>query len=378
MMIIYAVLVLTVITAIASLAVDLGRVQAAKTEARRAADAAARAAVAGLASNVSTAQSYAVSIAAANNVDGTALSLDSTNDIEFGTWDTNARTFTVLSGSARSGANAIRVTVRRTAARGTAVPLLLARVIGMNSCDVSASAIASTNSSNGLQLVGLNGVTVKNNLFAATYNSSVTTTPSSNNYINGAVVGSNADITAKNNEDVGRVLLGPSGTSDLDIPSSPIVLTTDIAVATATAPSAGTDVAVSGTATYAGGTYTWRNISIANNAELKFTGPATVYITGDLTFAQNGTITAASDLPANLKIYQTSAGSFGGSNANSVDITADIVAPQADFYVKNGATIYGRAIFKTIYAKNNLDFYYDEALAPMYPAGTTGGISTVK
>ena len=76
-------------------------------------------------------------------------------------------------------------------------------------------------------------------------------------------------------------------------------------------------------------------------------------------------------------IYQYGNHSFGGSNANSVDITADLLGPGSDFYVKNSATIRGRMFFKTIYAKNNLDFYYDTALTPIYSGGA-GGITTVK
>lgn len=54
-----------------------------------------------------------------------------------------------------------------------------------------------------------------------------------------------------------------------------------------------------------------------------------------------------------------------------------LIGPGSDFAVKNSATIRGRMFFRTITAKNNLDFFYDIALAPIYSGGA-GGITTVK
>src|SRR5205814_1601632 len=96
---------------------------------QRAADAAARAAVAGL-PTPGTAQNNAVAVGGANLVDGSSMTIDSTNDVEFGTWNASNKTFSVLTGVGRSAANAIRVTAHRSAARGTAVPLIFGKVVG--------------------------------------------------------------------------------------------------------------------------------------------------------------------------------------------------------------------------------------------------------
>ena len=74
-----------------------------------------------------------------HDADGKAVVLDRSNDIEFGTWDDQSRTFSVLSGSAASSANAVRITGRRTAARGSAVSLVFAAVVGQRTCDVRAN-----------------------------------------------------------------------------------------------------------------------------------------------------------------------------------------------------------------------------------------------
>src|SRR5207248_10784554 len=102
------------------------------------ADAAARAGATGR-GNYVTAQSRAVQFAAANSVDGTPVTLDpATDDIEFGNWDDVTDIFTPVTDTARNYANAIRINARRTIAKGNAITLTFARVLGVNTCDVKA------------------------------------------------------------------------------------------------------------------------------------------------------------------------------------------------------------------------------------------------
>lgn len=129
-----------VLCAFCSLAVDLGRVQLAKTELRRAADGAARAGAAGLVIDTDEAVALAQDFARRNRVDGQPLSLNR-NDIEFGKWDVKTKTFTVLTGFDMSKANAIHVTARRNASRGNAIPLMFASVLGARTCEVNADVI---------------------------------------------------------------------------------------------------------------------------------------------------------------------------------------------------------------------------------------------
>src|SRR5438874_7662663 len=122
---IYSILMLVVLCGLVSMGVDLGRVQLAKTELRSAADAAARAGAAGVPVSVTQAKTDAAAVAAANTCDGVAVAIDQTQDIEFGSWDDSARTFTVLNGAAQSSANAVRVTARRIAAGTVRFPWFL-------------------------------------------------------------------------------------------------------------------------------------------------------------------------------------------------------------------------------------------------------------
>lgn len=135
---IYASILMVVLCAFASFAVDLGRVQVAKTELQRAADAAARYGVAGLSTSGTQARANAIAAAAENLTDGTAVTLTN-SDIEFGKW--NGTTFSSTSINA-SGNNAIRVTARRINARGTAIPVLFGSALGVKQIDVNASATA--------------------------------------------------------------------------------------------------------------------------------------------------------------------------------------------------------------------------------------------
>lgn len=138
--IIYVTVLIVVMFGFISFAVDLGRVQLAKTELQRAADAAARFGAAGLATGTSTARDNAIASAAENAVDGKALEL-SHDHVAFGKWDSTARTFTTITPPS-SQINAIRVTARRSSADGTGVPLLFAGVLGASAIDVGSVATA--------------------------------------------------------------------------------------------------------------------------------------------------------------------------------------------------------------------------------------------
>jgi Flp pilus assembly protein TadG len=134
---IYVLLTMTVLFGFLGLAVDIARAQAAKTELRRIADAAARAAVANLASGTSAAQTAAQDVAAQNTVDGAAITL-ADSDIVCGNWNSSTHTFT----SGGTPSNAVEVFARRTTANGNPLTLIFGQVIGINTVDVWASSIA--------------------------------------------------------------------------------------------------------------------------------------------------------------------------------------------------------------------------------------------
>ncbi|MGA2583799.1 MAG: pilus assembly protein TadG-related protein [Tepidisphaeraceae bacterium] len=139
---IYVVVSLAVMLGFCSLAVDLGRVQVAKTELRRAADAAARAGVAQLlSSGTSAAQSAAISMAAQNYCDGSAVVLTN-SQVQVGIWNSSSHSFST-SGTPDNITtfNAIKVMARRTQANGNPIPLVFGEIIGVPTCDIEANSI---------------------------------------------------------------------------------------------------------------------------------------------------------------------------------------------------------------------------------------------
>jgi Flp pilus assembly protein TadG len=139
---VYLLAAFTIIIFFVCLAVDYGRALVAKAELQSAADASARYALSGLSRGTEEAQNRAIDAANDNTADGTSVQVQM-SDVEFGRWDKEAKSFTVLYGVARDSANAVRVSARRTAARGNPVNLSFASLIGRGSIDVQASAIAS-------------------------------------------------------------------------------------------------------------------------------------------------------------------------------------------------------------------------------------------
>lgn len=74
-----------------------------------------------------------------NKANGQAVTLQN-SDVVLGTWNPTTRTFTAASGTAQ--ANACQATVSLTAARNNAVPTFLANLFGVQSVNVTSSAIA--------------------------------------------------------------------------------------------------------------------------------------------------------------------------------------------------------------------------------------------
>lgn len=132
----YGVLLFPVLIGFTSFGVDVARVRLAKSELSSAVDAAARRGASYLPNGTTAVKNAAVALAALNNVDGSPLVLDPANDIDVGTWNAGTKTFTAGGGSP----NAVKITGHRTASRGTGVPLLFASIIGISTCDISATA----------------------------------------------------------------------------------------------------------------------------------------------------------------------------------------------------------------------------------------------
>ena len=357
MAMIYLLVMLTLIFALASFAVDYGRVQLSKTQLQMSTDAAAKWGALGLASGKNTVVARINSAAADNKVNGVAPTFNNSSVI-LGKWNSATRVFTANA----TPFNAVKVSGTST------IPLMLGNLVHKPSVTVHVSAVARTESLNGV--IGLNGVDFKNNAFVGSYNSSVNTSPTQATAGSNAKISSNGAIVGDHNGTLkGDLVIGPSGSvsaSSWTITGTTTSQSTGIASPSMPtwSPAANPGSITNGDyvhngGTLNGGTY-WFNTLTVNGA-LSFSGPAVVYVNGDITMdGNNNTITAYNDRPVNLKIYQL------GTNRkfeikNNGTIKAVLVAPGSAFEAKNNLTLYGLAIFESLTFKNNVDIFFDES-----------------
>jgi hypothetical protein len=365
--VIYAVFMMIGITAICSLCADYARVQLAKTELYRAADAAARYAAANLPRGVSAARSAAIIAAADNTVDSTPLTLES-EDVEFGTWDAQTRKFTVLTGDSANNASAIRVTARRTSARGNAIPLSLARLFGQETCNVHATVTAIAVTGRPYAFIGLERFYFGNNFVSRSYNANAGT-PGGSNLLASTSLGSNGTLHFGNNTDIyGDLLKGPSASlgygNHFYLSGSQMTQSSAMKFnATETPSTSSTGALVLGnndSITLSAGTYHYSSISAGNSATINTTGPVTIYVSGNITVGNNFTMRAHNEKPDNTRIRLVGSGKF--ESGNNLTVTAEVYGPGFEFNTGNNVDLRGAVIAREINGGNNAELYYDSSL----------------
>jgi hypothetical protein len=143
----YAVILMTIMFAMISLAVDFGRMQQVKTELQRCADATAAGCMQEyITYGSTTASAYATTLAADNSVDANS-GVSPTVTVTWGYWNATTNSFVAAAGSPV----AVKVVVSRTTQTGNPVPLTFPIISGANivrtSCDVFASSVATESTS---------------------------------------------------------------------------------------------------------------------------------------------------------------------------------------------------------------------------------------
>jgi Flp pilus assembly protein TadG len=135
-----AAILIVVMLGIIALAVDMGYLLLVRGQLQTAADSAALAAAASTSLSRDEMESAAKTFAAYQQAGGRAVQLKSA-DIQYGSWDSNARTFA----SSEGVGNAVRVTARMDETTGGGAPMFFARVFNLTSMNQSASAVATVN-----------------------------------------------------------------------------------------------------------------------------------------------------------------------------------------------------------------------------------------
>ena len=329
---IYIAVIIAFVFGMGSLAMDYGRVQLGKTQLRSATDRAAKWAVQWVNAPSAGLVDHANDVMADNTVDGQTVTLKAA-DVVTGNWNAQTRQFT----AGGSPLNAVQVNAT------TQVPLALGRAIGMSSCTIRATSVASGIP---MGIVGLDGIIFKNNTFIASYDSNVRTNPTSGQSSGNASLVSNTYIGEKNNGDLqGNIYIGPSGTFDSFKLTGSVVTMTQPLTAPADPPWAPTgnpggipqSYTHSSSGTLPGGTYWFTSLTV--NSNLRFSGPAVVYVNGNISI--NAQVTPFGSIPANLKLYQLGNNrAFDGANS----FTGVVIAPRSDFNTTNNFKFYGAVL----------------------------------
>lgn len=375
-------IVLLALTALVGLAIDVGRMRLAKTELQVAADAAARAAARHLHRDRDEALRRALALASANRCRGVAVDLDLHEDIEFGAWDETDRTFTPLADADFDRADAVRITARRIAQRGTDLKMTFGAIF-RPSVDVEARAVVrSVERRPPLPggIVGIDAVHMVGITRTDSYNSAEGPYVASRARENGNVI-SNGDLELSGSGTIcGEAHCGPqhqiNRTQNFDI-------TTNVALPLAEAAeyplvelgdhaslndngqirywlSPFGDFKVEGGATFTvpSGTYAVRDFVVASNSQVHIAGPVTFYVTGKILIA--GKVTIFSSRPTDLRFLVVGSGlvELGGRS----ELYADVYAPQSEVAVTGGHDLFGAVIGKTLAIVGNGDIHYDESL----------------
>lgn len=396
-----AALMMTFLVGMVAFAIDCGVITLARTQLQNAADAAAMAGAAALSSGVSSTQTAAQAAAQANTVGGASVSLVTAQDIEFGTWDKAALTFTVLTGSAQANANAIRVTCKVDQSRGNALHLFFAPIFGLSSANVSAQAIATGSSINCGPFIGTESVTISGGSYTDSYDSG------SGAYSAGTAgqqghVCSNGKISLSGGSTVvkGDAHPGPGKTVDASGGSYVVGSTTPLdsalnepAVDPGDAATVNDNGSVpnsaqikdpldnSGKFTLSGGdsvalapgTYYFSSLTLSGGSSISITGKTIFYVTGDVNVS-GGSILNSTQLPVNCQLYGmgTKVVLSGSSQWYGV-----VYAPTADVTRSGGSSdFFGMIVGKKLTLSGGGGCHYDQALGSL--TGASSGTQIVQ
>jgi hypothetical protein len=120
-------------------------------------------------------------------------------------------------------------------------------------------------------------------------------------------------------------------------------------------------------ATLANGSYCFHNVSLSNSSQLKVNGPVTIKLTGALNTGGASNLNNTTQIPSNLRILSSFAGSNGITFGNSAAVYMLLYAPTTNVSDTGSAPIYGTVVGKTITISNSGMVHYDTQLKSLWP-----------
>jgi len=386
--VVLAAFLMIVMMALAAFAVDVGYIAEARTQLQKSADAAALAAAAKLPS-LAQATVAATATATANKTSITPALKSS--DIVYGYWNRNTATFTSPKPVGRPY-NAVRITLRRTAANGNALGLFFGRVLGTHSTDVIATAIGYGDRGLCGPFIGVQGVTVGGGIYTDSFDSYTGAYDAYNSNDMGSLcsdgnitVGGNVEINGDVRAGEGDTITFNGGSSDISgqtgnrvtplnlpaVDASPGLLNNVNATLPTYKPAMSGWIkpynAITGDFTLLAGaeynlppgTYYFNDVKLTGGSILNITGKTTIYVTGDFDRQGGAIINNNTQLASNLTIMMT-----GGTASILSDnpFYGTFYAPNTDIFYSGTADFYGAMVGKTLTIQGDATGHYDEAL----------------
>ena len=375
---------LTALFAMVAFAIDYGYIFHVRTELQRTADACALAAVQRLPDEPNAIA--AAQLVAEENKASAGVDL-SVGDVRFGTWDRDTATFT----PGTFEPNAAEVTVERSAAKGNAVRLFFAPVLGTTETDVSATAIAIYDNNFCGPLVGIEWVSVPGGPRVDSYRSGEGSYYTQSARDNGSLcsdgpIGLAGNPLVSGDANAGRghhtTLEGSSIVTGNTTPRLRPLNMPDVDASeyeydndNAGLPGiqkgnslvspldANGNFLVDGKTTYdlPPGTYYFHNLTLTGQSTLRISGPTTIYLTGSVD-TSGGRLINDTQIPSNFQLLME-----GGANSTAIvtadaDLYAVIYAPKTAVETRGSAAFHGVAVGKTLLVTGDGAIHYDEDL----------------
>lgn len=374
---ILAALMIVVTFAFVAFSIDFGYIAVTKSELQNAADAAALSGARTLPQGRQAAIDAAQLWASRNRAAGQAVSTVVTQDIEIGRWDDLTNSFVVIAATSNELPTAVRVTTRRTSARGNPLSLFFGQVLGRKFTDVFAVSVAAIARDRCGYLIGLDYINVGNGQVDS-YDSGLGTYLQQPRRMNGNVC-SNGPITlgtsgmVYGNAAVGKgftinapaQVTGYVYTRSVPIKWKPINLTGIQSNMNATISGKflkNGELRISGDEilTLQPGIYHFpRGMKITGSGGIQTTGPTRIVMGTDISVGGKGLVNGT-QVPGFLRIDITDGlAKFSGNS----DFFADIYGPTAHMTVSGNSEFYGAILAKTLdLSGSNSRIHGDEAL----------------
>jgi hypothetical protein len=381
-----------------SFAVDYGRMRLAKSQLHNAADAAALAAANAMPHGLAAARAEAVKFAKANITDGVETPVDANQDVTFGYWgdpqdlidgpdedvdnfdDPNddvdepdvPSVFTPLAaGDGR--ANAIRVSLERSKARGNPIQLIFSAMVGAKTCDVHAHAIAvAYNAWPGDGFAGIKKIKMEKKSTTDSYLSTWGPYSESQRREHGSiktngklkfkkdvVIYGDAHPGVKSKRDAqGGTVTGSRARLTYMLSYPPVELLPKKHPKPKPKHSGDFELKKGATATLAAGEYRFHKFKIDKNATLTLSGEVTLYIEDE--FKVDGTLITYLNKPGNLHVRVI--GKKQVKIGKDRSVYADIYAPLAKAKIEKNSQLFGALIAREFKVSDRADLHYDESL----------------